>query len=428
MPFVRSIGRWAMSALVINCTIGSGIFGIPSELIRLLGRASPVAIVVAGVAQATITASIVEVASQFSEPGGVYLYVRTAFGRFAGMQVAWFSMLAPIGAAAANANLFVIYFGALLPWFAHGWTRALAITALIAIPAGANCVGVRSGANLSGLLAAAKLLPLAFLIILGLTRFSHQAELIRFPELAAPGLRPWLSASLLLLFAYGGFEGPLIPAGELKDPRRTIPFGLTMGLLVSITVYTMIQFITVATVGASATDHPLADTAVALIGRGGGMFLSFAVMLSTYGNISAATLNTPRLAYSLSAQGDFPPFLGRLHERFNTPAIAIVLYVALVWLLATTGTFLWVLALTAGSIMVLYASTCAALIRLRRLQPRAPALRIPFGPLFAVIGIAISITLLTRLELRQALLMGLTALVATVNWWWAKQRAMKGSR
>ena len=72
-----------MTALVINCIIGSGIFGVPAELIRLVGRASSVATVVAGFAQATIMASIAEVASQFSEPGGAYLYVRTAFGRFA---------------------------------------------------------------------------------------------------------------------------------------------------------------------------------------------------------------------------------------------------------------------------------------------------------------------------------------------------------
>jgi amino acid transporter len=95
MPFVRSIGRWAMTALVINCIIGSGIFGVPTELIRLVGRASPIAMVVAGVEQATIMASMAKVASQFSEPAGPYLYVRTAFGRFAGIQVAWFSMLAP---------------------------------------------------------------------------------------------------------------------------------------------------------------------------------------------------------------------------------------------------------------------------------------------------------------------------------------------
>ena len=85
MTFVRLIGRWAMTALVINCIIGGGIFGLPGELTRLLGRASPFAMILAALGMAVILACFAEVASQFSEPGGAYLYVRTAFGRFAGM-------------------------------------------------------------------------------------------------------------------------------------------------------------------------------------------------------------------------------------------------------------------------------------------------------------------------------------------------------
>ena len=103
MEFVRSIGRWAMIGLVINSIIGSGIFGVPSELIRLLGRASPLAMIVAALAMAVIMAAVTEVASQFSDPGGPYLYVRTAFGRFAGLQVGWFWLLAVVGGGAASA-------------------------------------------------------------------------------------------------------------------------------------------------------------------------------------------------------------------------------------------------------------------------------------------------------------------------------------
>lgn len=90
---VRSIGRWAMTALVINCIIGGGIFGLPGELTRLLGRASPFAMILAALGVAVLLSCFAEVASQFSEPGGAYLYVRTAFGRFAGMQVSWFDSL-----------------------------------------------------------------------------------------------------------------------------------------------------------------------------------------------------------------------------------------------------------------------------------------------------------------------------------------------
>lgn len=425
MPFVRAIGRWTMTALVINCIIGSGIFGLPSELTRLIGRASPIAMVIGGLVMAIILVCVAEVASQFDEPGGAYLYVQSAFGRFAGVQVAWFSLLSPIGGGAANASLFMIYLAGFLPWTGGGWQRMLLLAILISIPTVTNYVGVRSGATLSNLFTLAKLLPLALLIVLGVVRFGRHFEVIRTTEITNPGLSLWLSALLLLIFAYGGLENALIPTGEVKDPRRTVPFGLLAGLFVCIILYTLVQFVTVATIGASTTGRPLAETASALIGAGGGMFVAIAVMISTYGWVSGGILNAPRLACSLALQGDFPSFFGKLHPRFNTPATAIVLYSVVVWLLAVTGTYLWIVALTGGAGLVIYASTCAALLRLRRQQPQVNALRLPFGRVFAVVGITISLAVLTRLQLREALLMGVTALIAIANWWWAQRRGIR---
>jgi basic amino acid/polyamine antiporter, APA family len=87
MAFVRFIRRWTMTALVINCIMGGGIFGVPGELTHLLGKASPIALVCAALGMAVIMLPMMEVASQFSDSGGPYLYVRYAFGHFAGMQI-----------------------------------------------------------------------------------------------------------------------------------------------------------------------------------------------------------------------------------------------------------------------------------------------------------------------------------------------------
>ncbi|MGH7973818.1 MAG: amino acid permease, partial [Limisphaerales bacterium] len=116
MPLIRSIGRWSLTALAINCIIGSGIFGVPGELMKTVGRASPLAMVLAGLATVIVVACFAEVSSRFSEPGGVYLFARTAFGRFAGIQVGWFWFLSTLGGAAANANLFLDYLAGLAPW------------------------------------------------------------------------------------------------------------------------------------------------------------------------------------------------------------------------------------------------------------------------------------------------------------------------
>lgn len=419
MAFVRCIGRWTMTALIINCIIGGGIFGLPGELTRLLGPASPIAMIFGALGMAVIMACIAEVSSQFSEAGGPYLYVRTAFGRFAGIQVGWFHLLAVIGAMAALATLFVDYLTTFMPWAANGWPRSSMLAILIAIPAAANYVGVRSGANLSSVITLAKLAPLALLILFGVARFAEQPVAIPVSDIAAPGLLNWVSAMGFLVFAFGGWEDALIPTGEIREPRRTIPFGAGTGLLACSAIYALLQFITVATIGTKMTDRPLAEAASVLLGRGGAEFVAIAVMVSTYGWISAHMLNAPRLVYALAAQRDFPAAFATLHPRYHTPVAGILLYAFTGWTLASSGTFLWIVALSAGSMMVYYIATCASLIRLRKLRPNADALRIPFGPALSVLGVTICVALMTGLNRRQVLLMGVTALVAAANWLWA---------
>src|SRR5215469_14014775 len=420
MTFVRSIGRWTLTALVINSVIGSGIFGVPGELTRLLGRASPFAMILAALGIAVIMACITEVASQFSEPGGPYLYVRAAFGRFLGLQVGWFHLLAVVGSVAAAADLFVDYLATVLPWAPNAWERGSLMAIFIAIPAVANYVGVRSGANLSSLMTVAKLSPLALLILFGVARFAQHPQMIHPSEIAAPGMANWLRAMVFGLFPFTGWEDSLIPAGEVKDPGQTIPFALGAGLLVCAVIYALLQFITVAILGTSFTERPLADTASVLIGRGGGAFVAIAVMVSTYGLISAEVLSAPRLAYSLAAEGDFPGLFARLHPRFHTPKTAIVLYAVTGWALAVSGTFLWAAALGAGSSMVYYVATSAALMRLRKVRPNADAFRVPFGPALSIVAVGLALALLTGLKRREALLMCVTVLIATANWVWAR--------
>src|SRR3954453_21282785 len=156
MGHTRPIGRWKMTALVINCIIGSAIFGVPSEGIRLVGNNSPPAMLLGSLLVGIIILLITEVASQFSEAGGLYLYARTAFGRFVGLQVGWFWLLAAIGGGAAGANLFLTYLSEFLPGMAHGWWRAVTILSVIAIPTTANYLGVRQGVRLRILFTAAK--------------------------------------------------------------------------------------------------------------------------------------------------------------------------------------------------------------------------------------------------------------------------------
>ena len=145
---VRAIGRWGLTALVLNSIIGSGIFGLPSLVAGLLGDRGPWAYLIATLGIGAIMACFAEVASQFREAGGPYLYAREAMGRFAGIQIGWQAWLVRLTSAAANANLFVIYLGEFWPQAGQPVPRAVVLTLLIGMLAAINVRGVSGGAHL----------------------------------------------------------------------------------------------------------------------------------------------------------------------------------------------------------------------------------------------------------------------------------------
>src|SRR5580693_2937643 len=164
---VRAIGRWSMAALVVNCIIGSGVFGLPSVLANLLGRASIVAVILAAGAVGIIMACFAEVASRFAETGGPYLYAQAAFGRFMGIQVAWLVWFVRLTACAANANLFVVYLGEFWPQSTRLAMKLAVLTALIGILAAINFRGVKAGTHLTTSFTVAKLSSLLFVTLAG---------------------------------------------------------------------------------------------------------------------------------------------------------------------------------------------------------------------------------------------------------------------
>jgi len=416
MDLVRSINRWALAGLMVNAMIGSGIFGVPGELNRLVGTASPLAFVVAGLAMAVIIACFVEVASQFSSAGGPYLYARAAFGRFVGLQVAWFSALAPVAAAAAQANLFANYAAQFAPGLADGAPRIAVIVALLGIPTIVNWRGVSAGKTLSSILVIAKLLPLLLLVLVGLahTGSSHGPSL--GTGQAAPESRDWFAAALLAAVCYGGFEDPLATAGEVREPRRSLAFALGVSFATCFVLYVLIQIITVRTIGASSPSHPLAAVASVLLGPGGAALVAAGIMMSTGGAISAIVLGIPRIVYALASNGDASPSFARLHGRHSTPAAAILLVSALIFVLAVSGTYRWALTITAGATMVMCALVCACLIRLRQIDYNRSATHIPFGVPLALVGVVLSLLLVAHMEAAERALMWIVVLLAGIHW------------
>src|SRR5438132_7435646 len=247
---VRAIGRWDYTALVVNGVIGSGIFGLPAVLAGLTGAWSPLAYLLAGAGMLTIVLCHAEVASRFREAGGPYLYAREAFGAFVGVQAGWLSFCIRVTSMGANLNIFADYLAQIVPGAGRAEGRVLTLVAVTAVAAWLNVVGVRTGARTVDIFVVAKMLPLLLLVALALPRFS--AEVLATQRVASPD---WTQAILLLVFAYGGFEAALIPAGEVKDPGRDSAFALLAGLGAVAALYMLVQ---VSVVGAlaSAARYP----------------------------------------------------------------------------------------------------------------------------------------------------------------------------
>ncbi len=413
---VRAIGRWSLAALMVNIMIGAGIFGLPSALAGLLGRGSLLALLLGAVAAGVIVACFSEVASYFSAAGGAYLYTRVAYGRFVGLQVGWMLWLVRLTAPAASANLFVVYLGEFWPWASHRMPRALILTVLIGGLALVNCLGVKRAARISDVFTIAKLLPLAVVTFAGIAFLSAHPQAANIPA-HAPHLREWLKASLLIVFAYGGFDAAILATSELKSPRRDVAVALFAALATCTVVYLAVQWATLGTVADLAhSSRPLADVARTVFGHAGAALVAVGGLIAVFGNLSANTLAVPRITFALAEQGDFPSFFARVHPRFRTPYVSICVFALLVWAFALGGNFAWNATLSAIARLLYYAAICAAVPVLRKKMPGAAQFYLLGGPWFAALGVAICVVLFSQVELGGSLILLATFVVATLNW------------
>jgi amino acid transporter len=411
---VRAIGRWDLTAAVINGVIGSAIFGMPSDQARLTGAWSPLVALVAGLGILTIMLCFAEVASRFQEPGGPYLYAREAFGPFVGFEAGWLTFWIRVTAVAASLNVFVDYLARIVPAAGQGWARVAVMTALVVAVAAVNVVGVRQATWTVDLFTVAKLLPLVLLVVLGLPHVDGE---VLASQAVPASVTQWTHAILLLVFAYGGFESPLIPASEAKNPRRDTAFALLVALGVIATVYCLVQLVVIGVVPqVGGVKAPVAQAFGTLVGGPGVVLASVAAMVSIYGYATGTTLQMPRLLFSMAERGELPSVLARVHARFRTPHVSIATYAAIALALALYGSFTWNATLSAIVRLLTYGLTCVALLMFRR-RPGLPepGFRVPAAPLVAPMAAAFCLWLLATRSFAQAwitgVLVGLGALL-----------------
>jgi len=420
---IRTIGRWSLVALMVNSIIGAGIFGLPSLLAARLGGYSVFASLASGAGMLVIAGCISEVSSRFEETGGLYLYARVALGRFAGLLVGWLIWLTRIAAPAAAADLFATYAGQFFPFLRGRFAEIVVVALLLAHLAAINYFGVKMGKVVSNTFTAIKVGILTAFILSGLASLLLHPELRVGLSFASAPAKSWFEALLLLVFAYGGFEGALIVGGESSNPKKDMPFALLMALALQCFIYTAVIYVVLATLpNAGASERSLTGAAQRFLGGWAGVGVGVAALISTYGYLSANLLHSPRIAFALAEQGDFPRVLARIHPRFRTPHFSILLYSVILFAFAAAGSFQWNATLSAVSRLVVYGAIAIALPVLRRQSGPAPFAN-PVGTICSIVTLVIALVLLSQMGRGEAVVVTATAFIALANWIFVRGRA-----
>jgi basic amino acid/polyamine antiporter, APA family len=412
----RAMGRWTLTALVVNAIIGSGVFGLPSVIAKLLGPAAPWAWQIGAAGNGVVMLCFAEVASRFSGAGGAYLYAREALPQLLAIQTGWLAYLTRLTAAAAAANLFTSYLAEFWPAADVATVRVALLTVLLGALATVNYRGVREAATLSNVFTVSKLVPLLIFLVVGAAYLTWQ-QVVLTPAPVAATTSDWLRAVLLIAFAYGGYDGAMMAMGEARCPRRDAPFALITAMVMLAALYTAVQLVVDAVLpDPGASTRPLADAARILMGPAGGWLLAAGATISVVGFLGANFLNAPRLTYALAEHGDLPPIFGRVHRRFRTPSVSILVFALLVWVLAVRGSFEWNATLSAVSRLFVYGSTCAALIALRRSNPEGARFRLAGGLLMPLAAIGFCAVLAARMGKAELVILVAVAAVALLHW------------
>lgn len=406
----RALGRWDLTAIGVNQVIGAAIFILPAQVAQLVGSWAPLMFLGVGLASLFVALCFAEVGSRFDSTGGPIGPARAAFGRFVGFEVGWMLWFSRVSSGASVINGLALALGYYWPVVSTGAPRALVILTVLGGLTWANLRGIKQTSWLVNFFTIGKLLPLIVFALVGVW-FADWSRVV--PAGPAP-LTELGQAALLLIFAYGGYEVTGIPAGEASNPKKDVPFAFVAVILIVSAVMTLTAAVATGLLpDVGATTTPIADASALIMGAFGGLLVSLGSVISTTGNNMGQLLSGSRTVYALAENGDLPPVFARVHPEFRTPYVAIWFTSIVLVVLALTGSFVFLAAVSAVARLVVYLSACGATLRLRRADRAsrvAPAqFTAPLGPVIPLLAIAITSSILAGATSQQ-LLSGVVAL------------------
>lgn len=394
----REVGVWGLSANIVNIMIGAGIFVLPAIIAENMGASGVLAYLFCGLLICLIMLCFAEAGSKVTHSGGAYAYVETAFGAYPGFLVSVFYLMAGMFSDAAVSNALVEILGLVLPDFKNPFIRVFTLFLFFSGLAAINVIGVKQGIGLVKITTVAKLVPLLLLISLGW----KDVQWVNLDWESVPTIQQLGETSLILFFAFMGGDAALIIGGEIKNPQKTIPRAILIGISSVLIIYILIQLVSQGILGnelANIKEAPLAEAGKLIFGPFGYTLLFVGAAISMFGMLSGEVLNNPRVIFRLSRDGVIPfSRLASIHQRFKTPYLAIFLYAGIGFTLASIGGFRTLAAIAASSLLLVYFAVCLSVIKLRKIQDLAPGgFKIPFGPTVPIISAGIILFFLSNM-------------------------------
>jgi len=391
--YVRALSVWDASMVVVGGVIGSGIFLTPAAIAQQTSSATEqlIAWAIGGVIALTGALCYAELGARRPTAGGGYVYLREAFGLIVAFVYGWNLLVVNhSGAIAAVATVFVEYAGA-----AFGVTiadpRPFAVGTIVFLT-GINWFGIRAGSLTQNILTVLKLLAISVLIVVGLTARGAPAP-VAPPTSTSP--LALIGALMPVLFSYGGWYYVNDIAGEIRDPQRNLPRSLIFGMLLVAACYLLANAAYLAVLGhdgLAASKAPAADLMRHVLGEPGARLIAAGIAISTLGFCNISVIGAARVFQVMGADGVFFRAAGRLHPRWRSPNVALVLLAFWSCALALTGTFNQLLNYSTVGDWLGMAAVIATLFWYHRHQSAEPvAFRVP---LFPVLPLAFLIVVL----------------------------------
>lgn len=420
----RDIGFFGASFLVLNSMIGAGIFALPGKVAVNAGLLSPWLFLLVGVLFLSVVLTFAELASYYDKTGGPVIYATEAFGPLAGFSTGWLIYLARMTAFAANATVMATYLASLSDLFAGDLARAAIITAVTVGLTWANVIGVRDGVRTMAILTFLKITPLLLLVVFGL---QHVTGSTLIPS--APFFVEELGGTtLLLIYAYVGFETVAVTAGETAQPRSTIPKALVGTVLGTGLLYFVIVLVFVSTIApdqyGSAT---LVDIGRSLAGPIGAFAITLAAVFSIGGNLASSIIAAPRLIFSLAENRLLPQWFGHVHAKYATPDRCILIMGGMALVLALTGSFVKLAIASSLARLLGYIICIASLPAIRRNaseEVRKNAYRLKGGYSIPLLGLVICIWLLMQSKAESWIAVSILIAIGLVLYWIEKRTGL----